>query len=532
MAELEAPIVAVTVHPEQARVTRRGEAAVTAGASTVVVDGLPVTLVDESVRVAGRGAGARIVGVEVTTRHHADAPDPVIAGFEARLRALRDEDQAAADRDAAEGAEGTFLEALARRGGASLAKAIAAGQAGANAVATFGETVREGLAAVGERRRDLARQREDLARQIAATEADLAHRQQQRGTARRAVEVSLEAEADTAVELDITYVVHGAGWRPVYDARLDGSEEGPEATIRVDWHGLVTQRTGEDWPAVPLTLSTARAAVHRTIPELHPWYVDVWRPPPQPVARAKSRDAAGATLAAAPMAAPEMQRPDVADVVLREAPAATAEAGTTAVSYRLSRPVAVPSDGSPHRATITNLDLPARLDFVAVPKLAAECYLRATVTNTSGHTLLPGTVSVFSGADFVGTSELEILPSGGEVELQLGVDDRMRVERELTRRETSKTLVGGNRRTGATYTTTVENHRAAPVRVAVIDQFPVSRHEQVKVRDAKASPDPAERSDLDVVTWRFELAPGAKQELALSFTLEHPRDLQLTGWHD
>lgn len=132
----------------------------------------------------------------------------------------------------------------------------------------------------------------------------------------------------------------------------------------------------------------------------------------------------------------------------------------------------------------------------------------------------------------VGTSRLETLPSGGEVELQLGVDDRVRIERELTRRETSKPLVGGNRRTAMRWTITVANHRPAPIRVAVVDRFPVPRHEDVKVRDAKASPEPVERTDLDVVTWRFELAPGATQELTLSFTLEHPKGLRLTGWRD
>ena len=157
---------------------------------------------------------------------------------------------------------------------------------------------------------------------------------------------------------------------------------------------------------------------------------------------------------------------------------------------------------------------------MAVPKLAAEAYLRATVTNTSGHTLIPGTVSVFSDGEFVGTTELETVPSGGEVELQLGVDDRVTVERELSRRETSKTLVGGNRRTAVTWTITVENRRPTPAQVAVVDQFPVPRHEDIKVRDPKATPDPAERTDLDVVTWRFELAPGATERADAGL---HPR---------
>ena len=38
------------------------------------------------------------------------------------------------------------------------------------------------------------------------------------------------------------------------DARL------VEETVTLTWFGLITQRTGEDWPPCPVTLSTARAA--------------------------------------------------------------------------------------------------------------------------------------------------------------------------------------------------------------------------------------------------------------------------------
>jgi uncharacterized protein (TIGR02231 family) len=222
----------------------------------------------------------------------------------------------------------------------------------------------------------------------------------------------------------------------------------------------------------------------------------------------------------------------VADVALEPPPDALAEQGATAATYRLPRPVAVPSDGSPHKASIAHVDLATELDYVIVPKLAEEAYLRATVTNTSAHMLLPGSVSVFQGDDFVGTTAIEGVAPGGEIELHLGVDDRIEVERELTRRDTAKALLSGHRRTAVTYTITVQNHLDRLAKVTVVDQFPVSRHESVKVRDAEAMPAPEERTDLDVVTWKLDLAAGAKRELTLSFTIESPKGERLTGWTD
>jgi uncharacterized protein (TIGR02231 family) len=522
---VDAPIVAVTVYPSQARVTRRGTATVAAGTADVAITGLPSSLLDDSVRVTGRGA-ARVVGVEVARRFVEAAPDAVVAELEERLRSLRQDDQALLDRDASAAAQTELLGALARRGGRSLADALAAGTADGTRVEAFGGTLVAQLDAVASTRRDVARQREELARRIAAAEGELELRRRQADVNRRDVVVSLEADADAAVELDVSYLVLSASWTPVYDARL------ADGKVTLTWHGLVTQRSGEDWPVTDLSLSTARPAAAAGIPELDPWYVDVWQPPPQPMPRQPAVRAAaaggrfGMEAAAAPAAMLE-----VAEVAIEQA-TATAEQGVTAVTWRLPRPIAVPADGSPHKATITSLTLDAALDYLSVPKLAPEVYLRATVTNTSAHTLLPGRVSVFHDADFVGTTTLDAVAPGEEIELQLGVDDRVTVERELTRRQTSKTVLGNVRRTAVTYTITVDSHLPATAKVSVQDQFPVSRHERIKVDDTSASPEPSDRTDLGVVTWTFEVEPGASRELTLSFQLEHPRDLQVAGFSD
>src|SRR5438876_335173 len=67
---VDAPIVAVTVYPGRARVTRRGRITMPAGDQTLYVEALPLSLEGDSVRVAGRGP-ATVLGVDVATEHHA-----------------------------------------------------------------------------------------------------------------------------------------------------------------------------------------------------------------------------------------------------------------------------------------------------------------------------------------------------------------------------------------------------------------------------------------------------------------------------
>ena len=108
------------------------------------------------------------------------------------------------------------------------------------------------------------------------------------------------------------------------------------------------------------------------------------------------------------------------------------------------------------------MDLDAVLDYVCVPKIAEEAYLRgAPVANTTTATLLPGRVLGVPRHGLRGhDASIESIAPGEEIELQLGVDDRVTIERELTKRQTSKNVLGNLRRTAVTYTTTVVNHRA------------------------------------------------------------------------
>ena len=87
--------------------------------------------------------------------------------------------------------------------------------------------------------------------------------------------------------LVVEYMVPGARWAPAYTVRL--SERG-EASLAM--RAVVAQQSGEDWHAVPLTLSTADAQRWTELPELSSIRIGRrqaaapktgWRPPPSGV---------------------------------------------------------------------------------------------------------------------------------------------------------------------------------------------------------------------------------------------------------
>ena len=268
MTELlvDAPIVAVAVYPDRARITRRGKVIVPAGDQTVYVEPLPLVLEQDSVRVAGRGP-ATVLGVDLATRHNPQAPDETVAELERQRREAQAEVAELADDDDVQAQLDAFLTQLARRAGGSFARSLASGET-ATELSGFTESLAARLSAVRSKRRELATLRHEADDRLAA--ADRRRRRDRAAThnrppfgRRRVGPEERGGGGDRAVVR-----------RPV--CRLDElvRRTPSRRTLTLSWYGLVSQQTGEDWPECALTLSTARPTATAKVPELDPWYLD------------------------------------------------------------------------------------------------------------------------------------------------------------------------------------------------------------------------------------------------------------------
>ncbi|MFB9689300.1 mucoidy inhibitor MuiA family protein [Amycolatopsis plumensis] len=518
MPTVEAPITAVTVYPQRARITRRGTAPLDGG-PRLEFAGLPVGLDPSSVRVTGTGP-ALITGVDVRTEWHAEPADPALNALVEQRRADQATLDGVLDDEAAETMKVDLLTSLAKRSGSSFAKALANGTAEPSRVAEVTDALSARLASALKARRVLSERIARLREDLAALDRRIEAHDTRAGRDSTSVIVELEiADPGAEAELELSYVVADATWEPGYDIRVRGTD------VTVVSYGLVSQQTGEDWPECELALSTARPAVSVVVPELQPWYLD--RVLPVPAAPAA---AYGAAAGGIPDGVRRQYMASSASVM--ENKMAAVEQGTTAVTYRPSRPVAVPSGAQGHRTTLAQLELTASLGYVTAPVLAQEAYLRATVENTSEHALRPGRASVFHDAEFVGTTVLEPWAPGEELELALGVDDRIRIERELVRRTASKATLSGQKRREAEYRISVGNHGPREAVVTVLDQAPVSRDDTITVKDVRTSPEPVETSALGEFTWKLTLAPGEVKNVTLSYRVDVAKGVELSGWRE
>jgi uncharacterized protein (TIGR02231 family) len=339
--------------------------------------------------------------------------------------------------------------------------------------------------------------------------------QQLRGEGRKeakTVTAALEVTREGTVQLALTYLVGRAGWEPLYEARLGADGQSAELTYKA----LLRQKTGEDWPAAAIHLSTARPAVGGNPPTLSPWSVYFPRYYPQAPAPMRSRALADGAM--------EMTAKAEAFAPLES----QVSEQRTSVTFRLPRPLAVPADGFPHGAVIAVETFPAVADYLSVAKLSPAVHLQAKATNTAPYPLLAGKAAIFLDGNFTGNAQLPEVAAGESFDLAFGVDPAIKVKREETKRHREAGFLGKNRHTGR-YRIEVSNHKKEAQTVTILDQLPLAADEEIKVKLVEANPPAKFDSATGELKWLLTLAPQEKKEIVFEFTVEYPKDREIGG---
>jgi uncharacterized protein (TIGR02231 family) len=552
LIDLEAPIKEVTVYADRALVTRCGSIELEAGEQELRVNNLPQFLRD-SLRAAGRGQrGIRILNVDITTAFRSRPPEAEVVAVQDELERLVQNQQLLGARQSALNDRRQWLRALGEQS-RDFAKGLAQGQMKPQDCADFFSFAANQALQDAEAAQNLEVELKHVQQEIEAKRRELAQIQGNVLPDRLAAVVTVMLEEAGQFELELSYLVTGASWHPQYDVRVQMKGEKGEGEVELTYVGVVQQSSGERWENIGLALSTARPSQAAVLPELDPWYLNVYTPPaPGPLRAARPRIASisgipgdqYANLASQPMAMSTMAVSDevafdeeqeelAQEKVMRTADVATAtvEQTGTALIFRVGRSVDIPSDNSPHKTTIARDDLPCTFDYVSAPLIDEQVHLRATIVNATERVLLSGAASIFLSSEYVGTTNVKTTAPTEQFKIFLGIDDDIKVKRELMERNVEKgnALQGNIRRITYAYRITVHNYAEAPRRVVIRDHLPVSQHERVKVKVQSVQPTPAERTKLELITWQLPLAVDGEQKIEYRFVVEHPQDVRVIG---
>jgi uncharacterized protein (TIGR02231 family) len=196
----------------------------------------------------------------------------------------------------------------------------------------------------------------------------------------------------------------------------------------------------------------------------------------------------------------------------------------TTMEYTISTPFTVPSDASPRTIGVQEHALNATYKHYATPKLDKDAFLYARTTGWEDLGLLSGEANVFFEGTFVGQSYLQLDVPKDTMDISLGRDKGVVVERVKRKGTSDRGILGGNRTATIAWDLTVRNTKGTAVELEVRDQYPLSPQSEVEVKLTEKGG--AQVDDTKgILTWNMTVAPKETKKLGFTYTVKHPKDM-------
>lgn len=358
----------------------------------------------------------------------------------------------------------------------------------------------------------------DYQKQIAALQKQISEKFGKQQLPSGEILVSVSCEKPVSGRLTFSYVVSNAGWYPSYDIRVDNITK----PVTIFYKANVFQNTGVTWKDVKLSFSNATPWVAGDVPELNPWFVDYYYPE-TPI---MIRGMASGVKRVNKEEVSEMVVSDAAieEKVMEAAPVAVEkQIGETTVTFDITTPYTIASDGKIQTIEIQRTTTPADYKYVTVPKLSPMAYLTGNITDWAEQNLIGGEATLYFENTFVGKSYLNVNQLKDTLTVSLGTDNSILVKREKRQDFTSRRVLGSNKTETYSFLITIRNNKPNPVRITVNDQIPISSNSGIEV-DAIELSGGKHNSQTGGIKWDLEIKPQETRQLILTYSVKYPKD--------
>ena len=316
------------------------------------------------------------------------------------------------------------------------------------------------------------------------------------------LKISLMANENTSKNLRLNYLVSDAGWNPIYDLRVANIT----APIFIQQKANVFQNTGIDWEQVKITLSTGNPIDNGILPALNPLYSDIYS-----YQRTKSLDM--------------IEKASVPQLAM--AANVTETENQLAISYEINALSSVASSQENKVIEIKSDTLAALYQYMAVPKLDPHAYLISRIPNWNNLNLLAGNASVYFEDAYVGETFLNTMQFDDTLQVSLGKDPNILVERIKVKEFSSHKLLSGYQTASLNFNIKILNNKKTAIDLTIEDQAPISKNKSIEVK--LHSLDGKYDMETGKLTWKLKLKPNEQKVLGFGYELKYPKNKMISG---
>ena len=332
--------------------------------------------------------------------------------------------------------------------------------------------------------------------------------------------ISVSASKTAAARITLSYLVSRAGWYPSYDIRVEDINE----NVSIFYKANVYQNTGIDWNNALLGFSNASPSVSGNVPELLPYYLNFYQP--IMIRGISSRTKSAAIPEAVSEAALNEMQYDLGEAVEVEdagrPPVNIVNTGT-AFSFEVDMPQNVSTDGKTNTLELQRISVAADYKYVSIPKLRKEAFLTANIPDWESLNLLDGEANIYFGNTFTGTTVLNTNQISDTLNVSLGIDNSISIEREKRKEYTRVRTIGANRIDTRSFIVSVRNNKSVPIDIIIYDQVPISQNKDIEVETEELSGGIFDEYTGEV-QWKTTIPARESKQYILTYTVKYPKN--------
>lgn len=390
------------------------------------------------------------------------------------------------------------------------------------------------------------------------------------------LKLNLSAPVTTNCNFTINYYTSLASWTPYYNINVASIDK----PINIEMKSKVQQKTGVDWNNVKLTLSSASPSKGQVAPLFSSWFLE-----PTNTIRIRGINSAmqnsfsyekkaevmmdevaeeapvannqpiyivnGSVISAEEFA--QISPNIIKDVSVLKDASSSAIYGARAANgvilvelkdntdfvsqsdndlnyvFSIDRPYTIPGNGKEQSIDLAKKEATAEFKYYCAPKLDSQTFLLAEIGDWQKLNLLTGKANVTYDGTYVGETVINANSTSKNLTLTLGADKRVAVKREKMQDYSSNKIFGNDVKKEFTYKITVKNNQNKAIKLVLKDQYPRSTQKNINVelQTKDTTPWTANIEDLGVITWEEDFKPGENKEYRISYSVKHPKEMQL-----
>ncbi|NNE56007.1 MAG: mucoidy inhibitor MuiA family protein [Flavobacteriales bacterium] len=196
--------------------------------------------------------------------------------------------------------------------------------------------------------------------------------------------------------------------------------------------------------------------------------------------------------------------------------------------YNIETPYTVPSDGKRYAVTLKTYEMEADYIYQCAPKLDKTAYLTAQVSGWEEYNLLAGTMNIYFEDTYIGQSNLDIGFTDDTLDISLGADPSIIIERKRINAKSSRQVIGSKRKDVREWEVTVRNNKNQEIRIQIEDQLPITHEDDIEIERESLSGGKVDEI-TGMIVWDLRIGRGKSKKVDFKYSIKYPKNM-LLAW--